>query len=234
MKPPRLLLLAALAGLSGLPGVGAAQSLLLTGAEVSGRGSYAYLGHIAALGDRPLGAGWVVRHWVDRVTYDYRSGAREIDAEALGYAPAVGYLSGGETLSHGLYGGVRLAHTTLSPDDPGNGSRGWRARPFVQADGVWRMRPGVEQQFVASWELGSGEYYLRDRLAVRIGEDLALGPEIVLKGGRNYDGWQFGVVLSKARIAADVGLNLKLGAAGQHGESTAAYIGLELVTILGR
>lgn len=234
MTRQRLFVIAVLACLSGLPGAGAAQSLLLTGAEASGRGSYAYLGHIAALGGRPLGEGWVVRHWVDRVTYDYRSGARVIDAEAFGYAPAMGYLSAGGRFSHGLYGGVRLAHTRLSPDDPGNGSRGWRARPFVQADGVWRMRAGLEQHFVASFELGSGEYYLRDRLAVRIGEGLAVGPELVLKGGRNYDGWQFGVVLSKARIAADVGLNLKLGAAGQRGESTAAYIGVELVTTLGR
>ncbi len=234
MTRQRLFLIAVLTSLAGLPGAGAAQSLVLTGAEASGRGSYAYLGHIAALGDRPLGQGWVLRHWVDRVTYEYRSGAREIEAEAFGYAPAVGYLSAGERLSHGLYGGMRLAHTRLSPDDPGNGSRGWRARPFVQADGVWRLRPGLEQQFVASFELGSGEYYLRDRLAVRIGEGLALGPEIVLKGGRDYDGWQFGVVLSKARVAADLGLNLKLGAAGQRGESTAAYLGVELVKTLGR
>lgn len=234
MTPQRLLLIAALAGVCGLPGAGAAQSLVLAGAEASGRGSYAYLGHLAALGEGPLGAGWAIRHWVDRVTYDYRSGARDIDAEAFGYAPALGYLSAGETLSHGLYGGVRVAHTKLSPDDPGNGSRGWRVRPFVQADGVWRMRPGLEQHFVASYELDSGEYYLRDRLAVRIGEGLAVGPELVFKGGRNYDGWQLGVVLSKARVAADVGLNLKLGAAGQRGESTAAYVGLELVTTLGR
>ena len=127
MNPPSVLLVAALAGIRLAQ---AADNVALAGTEYSGLGSYTYVGVISPLGHEHLGNGFVMRNWLERLTYEYDGAAARIHAERFAYAPALGYqapLAGG---SIAVYGGLRIAHLNLSPNDPGNDEEGHTNRVF--------------------------------------------------------------------------------------------------------
>ena len=209
---------------------GADDQVVLAGTEWSRLGSYTYAGIISPLGEASPGNGLVMRHWLERLTYEYDSSGQEFDAERYGYAPALGYqtaLWGGYA---GIYGGIRLAHTDLSPDDPGNKDEGNTARFFLQADAVTPISAVVENQVVAGFETRYSGYYLRDRLQIQIGQGLTAGPEAVLKGGEDYDGWQAGLSLGGLTPWPGLVLTLRGGISGQSDEDNTGYAGIEFVT----
>lgn len=207
----------------------AAEATVLSGLELAGRNaSYLYAGVLSPLTESADGRRWVVRHWFDRVTYRYDSGGQKIDAEAIAYAPALGYQTRMGDGQFGLYAGLRFAHTRLRPDDPGNVSRGFQNRLFFQTDILSAVAPGIENQLVAQAETGTRGYYLRDRLLLRTRGDGTLGPEIVLKGGRDYQGWQAGLAYGGPSFGQGLHLVLRAGLAGQRGESSGGYGGAEL------
>lgn len=97
----------------------AADNLLLAGTSDSSLGSYSYVGALIPFGHGTLGQGWVMRQWIDRLTYRYDGFVPDIHAHAYGYSPAIGYQWAIGGASHAaLYAGVDLMHTHLSPDDP--------------------------------------------------------------------------------------------------------------------
>jgi len=201
----------------------------LAGSEVSRLGSYTYVGIISPLGNGKLGDGLVMRHWLEYLTYEYETGGRDVDAERFGYAPALGYqtrLWGGYA---GFYGGLRLAHTDLDPNDRDNKDEGNTARFFLQADALTPVGRNAENQLVAELETRYSGYYVRERLMFRLGASLMLGPEAVVKGGEDYDGWQAGLALGGIRVMPGLTLTLRGGVSGQRDQSNSGYAGLEFV-----
>lgn len=222
----------ALAGLCALRVATAGDHVVLAGSEWSRLGGYTYAGVISPLGEGTLGDGLVMRHWLERLTYEYDKDGGTVDAVRYGYAPALGYqapLWGGHV---GGYAGLRLAHANLSPDDPGNRDEGDTARFFLQADAIHPVGAGAENQLVAEFETRYGGYYVRDRLMFRLGNGLSLGPEAVVKGGDDYDGWQAGVSLGGIRLLPALSVTVRAGIAGQRDESNCGYFGVEFVVPL--
>ena len=132
MKRAALLLLALALGSGPLA---AADHVGLAGSEVSGLGSYTYVGIISPLGNGTLGDGLVMRHWLEYLTYEYETGGRDVDAERFGYAPALGYqtrLWGGYA---GFYGGLAWPTRTSIPTTATT-----RTRAIRRASSCRRMR----------------------------------------------------------------------------------------------
>lgn len=206
----------------------AADSLLLTGTEQSPLGDYAYVGVLTPLGRGSLGNGWVMRHWLDRVTYDYDTGNAKVAAQSYGYSPAVGYQQPVGVSRVGIYGAVRIGHTSLSPDDPANVDRGTRARFSVQADAFTPIGTRVENQLIVQAEIGNGGYYARDRLQMRCLQHYAVGPEIVLKGSREYSAMQAGLAFGGISLGKRTALLLRAGAVHQRDRSSEMYAGAEV------
>ena len=206
----------------------AREHVALAGTEYSGLGSYTYLGIISPLGSAELGHGFVMRHWLERLTYQYDSAGVNIDAERYGYAPSLGYQTPLGRGHAGLYAGLRIAHTDLSPNDPGNPEEGHTNRVFLQADADTPIGERAENQLVTSFETRYSDYYVRDRLLFRTGK-LSFGPEVVFKGGRDYNGWQAGLALGGIKLRENLGLLLRGGISAQDGESSTGYGSLELV-----
>lgn len=209
----------------------AADRMALAGTEISGLGSYTYAGIVMPLARSSPERGPAVRHWLERLTYEYDNAGIEHDAERYGYAPAIGWqqpLRGGYVSG---YAGARLAHTDLSPADPGNDDDGTTVRGFLQGDAMLPLGERIENEIVAGFELGYGDYYVRDRLMVRSG-NLRLGPEVVFKGGDDYDGWQAGIALGGLHVSERLQLLVRGGISGQRDESNSAYGSIELLMFM--
>jgi hypothetical protein len=205
-----------------------ADSLVLSGTEWSRFGTYSYLGAITPLGGGSLGDGWVMRQWVDRLTYQYRSGTSDVHAEGYGYAPAFGRQLPIANSHIGLYGAVRIAHTSLDPDDHSNVDRGTHARFSIQAEDYTRVAGWAENQLIASAEIGNGGYFARDRFVLRGPGGFTLGPEVVAKGNRQYDARQFGLALGGLKLGTHVALVLRGGVSDQRGQPSVGYGSIEL------
>jgi hypothetical protein len=214
--------------------VRAADSLLLTGAESSNIGDYAYVGVLMPLGNGDLGNGWVMRHWLDRVTYHYASGARTVDAQSYGYAPAIGYQTPLGRSHIGIAGALRVGNTHLSPDDPSNADHGTRARFSIQAEMTTPFGKSVESQLIAQGQFGNGGYYARERLLIRGFGHYIAGPELVVKGSHEYSAWQAGLTFGGISLGRATIL-LRGGASGQSSHITEPYGGAEIaVNLAGR
>jgi len=173
MRPLALALFTLVAGTTAAH---AAERMALAGTEISGLGSYTYAGIIMPLARSSPDRGLAVRHWLERLTYEYDgAGNIEHDAERYGYAPAIGWQQpfGGGDVSG--YAGARLAHTDLSPDDPGSDDDGTTVRGFLQGDAMLPFGDRIENEIVGGFELRYGDYYVRDRLMVRTGASLRIG-----------------------------------------------------------
>jgi len=222
----RALMLCALGAVAG-PAL-AADKLLLSGAESSHVGDYAYVGLLMPLGNGSLGNGWVARQWLDRVTYHYAGTGAEVSAEGYGYTSAIGYQAPIGRSHVGLSTALRIGNTNLSPDDSANADRGTRARFSIQAEMTTLFGSSVENQLIAQTQLGNGSYYARERLLIRgIGHYIA-GPEMVVKGSREYSAWQAGLTFGGITLGGRTTLLLRGGATGQRGVATEPYLGAEI------
>jgi len=206
----------------------AADTLLLTGTEWSPLGSYTYAGAIQPLGRGSFGQGWVMRHWVDRLTYNYDGAQPDIHAESFGYSPALGFQRAFGSTHAGLYGATRIAHTRLTPDDRGNSDRGTQVRFSIQADAYTPLGDLAENQLIAQAEIGNGGYYVRDQLLFKLLGSYKLGPEIAIKGSEEYKAWQAGAALGGLRLGERVNLLLRGGINQQQGQTREGYVSVEL------
>lgn len=97
--------------------------------------------------------------------------------------------------------GVRLVHTGLSPDDPGNTRRGDRTEAAVSLAGqhgfgAWRLAG------YGSYGVSVRDYYARAELTRAVSPMLRLGGEITAEGDRTYDRRRYGLLLAASRDSA--------------------------------
>jgi hypothetical protein len=205
-------------------------SLFLAGTDQSSLGSYSYLGALVPVGHGQLGDGWVMRQWFDRLTYRYNGSVPDIRAETYGYAPAIGYqwpMSNGRNHA-GLFAGLRVAHTQLTPDDPGNVDRGTRARFSLQGELTSQLGETAQNQFLAQAVFGNGAYFVRERLAWRVFGHYTLGPEAIAKGSREYQAREVGVCFGGIALARRASLLVRGGVDVQPGQPTVGDFSVEL------
>jgi len=222
-----------LAGLMALTVVSEAShaqdSLYFAGGEWSRIGSYTYLGSLMPIGGGSLGNGWVLRQWLDRLTYDYRGATTSIRAEDYGYSPAIGFQSAVLGSKVGLYGAVRIAHTSLDPDDSANTDRGTHGRVSLQGETFTPVAAHGLNQLLAQFEIGNGGYFVRDRLSFHGPGHYDMGPEIILKGNREYRARQYGLTFGGIAFGRRTTALLHAGVADQHGQSIAGYGSIEFL-----
>jgi len=208
----------------------AADNLLLAGSDYSSLGSYTYLGTLTPLGISTLGNGWILRNWVDRLTYRYNGYTPDIHALAWGYSPAIEYqwAMGGSHAA--LSGGLRIAHTHLDPDDPSNVDRGTRLRGTLQGELTSSLGEHFENQFLAAGEFGNGAYLVRDRLPWRLAGHFTLGPEVIFQGSHVYRAHAAGLCFGGIQLTHRISLLVRAGVKEQSGQPTVGDFGLELAT----
>ena len=216
---------------SAAPGALAGEKLFLTGAEGgSGDNYYTFIGLVAPLLDNNLGDGLVQRYWADFFGYRYDSN-QMIEAQTFGVEGMLGYQMSSASAWGGIYAGVRYNDTRLSPDDPGNDTRGEHVWGKGQLEGGMDLAESWKVSGIASYTLGADSFWMRTRLLYRFNEGLSTGPEAIHMGDPSYRAWQFGWVVTGFEPWPKTTIGIKAGARITEGADVDGLVGVELVKI---
>jgi hypothetical protein len=213
-----------------------AESLFLAGGELSEDGGYAYAAALLPFPGSTLGNGFVHRYWVEYLQYEYMGGAANqvIEAKAPGFEAALGYQKANPTGYVGVYAGAFYRDTELSPDDPNSKARGSHLRLRLQVEGEQRFQDTWLVNGIASYVFGQEGYWLRARVLRRVSGALFAGIEGVKQGDPDYEGHQFGAVITGFEPAPRWNLGFKAGVKKIEGRSSNGYVGIELARTFGK
>jgi hypothetical protein len=172
-----------------------AEKLALGGGEVAfgdADSHYLYAGLLVPWPGHRLGDGLVQRYWVDHFSYQYDADGQRIEAEGVGMEGVLGWTVSGERGYAGVYAGLRLVNTELSPDDPSSRVQGTHLRPKALAVGEVVLSPDWRAGGFASFTFGARAYWTTMQLKRRAGGSLFTGPLAVFHGDPDYTAWNAG------------------------------------------
>jgi len=203
----------------------AADSLALTGFDSAKNNGYYYVGFLNAFDGSRLGNGYVQRFWADYLTYQYYNGTADINAKAPGLAYSLGYQKTTDQYSWGAYLGIQGRRTNLTPDDPGNDSRGNRGAAVVALDGRYKLETYLAAELMGNYAANTG-YWSRARIP--IGVTVKTGPEYSIQGNPNYQNQKIGWFVSDIDLGSGFKTGGKVGYSKNNGMGGSIYFGLEL------
>lgn len=217
-----------LASLLAAPLSAHAESVWIGGASFAESTSVGFAGAVFPLPGKRLSDGWSQSLFLDFVRYEYDLGSNRIVGKAKGAKYAIGREW---SLPRGYFGtsfGLSISHTALSPDDPGNRSRGSRTRGVAEMQ--WRSRDEGE------WSTRAyGQYVVAARRSLfngfigkRLDNGLAIGPQVSTNGDPSYRVHGLALAVSGWKLGgADVGAHV--GAQHSEGGDTGPELGLTVV-----
>lgn len=192
-----------------------AESVWVGGASGADTTRVAYLGRIAPLPGRSLSDGWSYSVFVDYVSYKYNSGAQGIQGTAKGIKFSVGHDFRRDYGSLGLSLGAAASRTMLSPDDPGNSSRGSSVHPVGEflwqskADATWRSSAYAQYVF------GARRNFANAFVGRRLSNGIDIGPQVSTSGDPSYRIYGLALALNGWKIGP---LDMGVYAGTQHSE----------------
>jgi len=205
------------------------EKLLLTGAEITSDSSnYFFVGAAIPLPDNTLAHGYVLHLWADFQEYAYVSGATDTNAKVNSISAAIAYHDSGNNYWWNTKVGAVRSDTKLSPDDPGNKSRGSQTDLKLQIGGERHLSATIKINGIIDYITDRHSYWARLRFLTLIDNNLYHGPEIITQGDPSYDAQQLGWVISGIAIQDDSTLGIKAGVR-KGDDSTSGYFGVELV-----
>lgn len=207
----------------------AAENLLFGGAEASGhRARYAQIGVVSALPGSQMGQGWAVRGVVNGLTYKYRGGPGNVEADALGGELTAGYMQSGAKGWWSAFTGPSYRHTDLSPNDPTSDARGGNWGWMIQGEGEYMLSPVFKANLTGNYSIANNNpYWTRARLLYRLAGDMFVGPEGAFQGDSDYNAWQLGAALVGIPLDTNTQMGLKAGVRKTEDFSSSAYVGVE-------
>jgi len=210
----------------------AGEKLFLTGAEGGTSDSYyTFIGLVAPIGNSNLGDGLVQKYWVDFLGYSYDTN-QMIVAQAVGVEAMLGYQMSGSSTRGGIFAGARYNSTSLSPDDPGNNTRGDHVWAKGQLEGEMDLAESLKVSGIASYTFGADSFWMRTRFLYRLNQNLSTGPEAIHMGDPNYRAWQFGWVVTGFEPLPGFKLGLKASARITEGtDDVDGLAGVEIVKV---
>jgi len=203
----------------------AEDSLALAGFESAKNNGYYYVGFLNAFEGSRIGNGYVQRFWVDYLTYQYNNGTSDINAKAPGLSYSLGYQKSTDTQSWGAYLGLQGRRTNLTPDDPGNDSRGNQGSLVIALDGRQKIANNLAVEFMGNYAPNTG-YWSRARIP--IGSTVKTGPEYVIQGNPNYQNQKIGWFISDIDIGSGFKTGVKAGYSKNNSLGGSMYFGLDL------
>jgi len=205
-----------------------ADVLLLSGASSGVTSDYAFAGAIVPFPGTQLGKGPAIRIWGDHLTYTYQAGAQKIKARGWGTALAGVYQFSGSWGWSNLSAGLSYRNTRLSPNDPGNSSRGGHTRLNLQADGGFNLDEDWRLRGLASYTPAIRDYLIQAGIDRSVTERLRLGLETRFQGDRNYEQKSAGAI-AYIRLGSGVEFAPSLGVSHNDDGKTGVYGGLTFV-----
>lgn len=205
---------------------GAADRLLLVGAEAADAAYYSYVGALVPFGQRKDGRGWYQRYWVDAFGYEYDGGPGRVEADAYGVEAALGYGGSDELGWWSVSAGLRHTDTRLEPDDRRANARGSQLGGKLQFDFERKVAQDWRLAGIASYSNEQNGYWVRGRLMHGLAQARTFGVEAVANGNDEADATAAGFVTTFRPGQARITVGLKAGYRFQD-DADGAYGGFE-------
>lgn len=206
-----------------------ADRLFITGVDTTSESSnYAFMGALLPLPDNSLAHGFVIHLWTDYLEYSYDSWPSRISAKANSISVALAYHDSGDGYWWNAKAGASHANTRLTPDDPGNNSRGAVNDLKLGLAGEYNINPDYKINGILDYGVDRESYWSRLRILGRLHENMFTGPEVIYMGDPSYDIQQFGWAIEGIPVFEQSSIGIKGGIRKDDG-STSRYIGIDLV-----
>lgn len=165
---------------------------------------YAYLGGVHALNGDINQEGWLVRALIGGGEADYSAGGAigNVDADLFDADLMVGYQIFEGRNRYTGYVGVHYHDTDLSPNDPGNSTRGDEFGAKIQLEANSWIGDFWNLGAIGSYSTANDAYWARARLGYDWGGGWLIGPEGVVGGDDEYDEQRIGVFVGGIQLGA--------------------------------
>jgi hypothetical protein len=213
--------LLALALLSPMPALHAADQLVLAGATGAEGNHYNYLGYIQAFGGELDASGFRARAWADTLEYEYGLATLgKVEADAVGGKLMVGYQWVGASDTFAVWGGAIYRDTDLTPNDPNNESAADTVDGTLLAEYSHKFGTGASILMAAGGEPGFDSYWTRFFPAFHFGKSVKVGPDASWMGGESWRKQQMALTVDGIPLGGGVHLSL---AGGRERDQTQVY-----------
>lgn len=206
--------------------------MVFAGGDIAGNhGRYGDIGLIGALpGDNTLGNGWVYRVMGEGIGYAYKDGInREIEGTAFGGEISLGYQQSYSDKSWwAAYAGPSYKHTSLSPNDLNNDTRGGQFGFRTQLEGELYFSPNFKFNAAGTYGFGYDAYWTRARLLWAPFSTFYVGPEFVYQGDENFSEYSVGAVVNTIILDEGTDIGFKGGYRKNEDLDGTGYGGVEL------
>ena len=180
-------------------GAHAADTSVFAGISGTSHSTFGYLGGVKAINHDLSQNGILLRGLVYYGEYDYDTTAvtqGKVDGKATGAELGIGYQWANPNNRISLYASVDHQDHHLSPNDTKNSVRGGDTGAAVQAEAE-TLDTAWYGGFIEKYSTANDSYWVRGRVGYVLG-NMALGPEAILAGNKEYDESRLGVFLNTA------------------------------------
>lgn len=227
----KILVSALLALLASSTQASAYNYMVFAGGDIAGNnGRYGDIGLIGALpGDsNTLGNGWVFRAMGEGLSYAYEKGPTEIEGTAFGGEVSLGYQRSYSDKSWwAAYAGPGYKHTSLSPNDFDNDSRGSEFGFRTQLEGELYFTPDFKANLAATYGFGYDAWWSRARLLYAPMGTFFVGPEFVYQGDEEFTEYSIGAVVNTIIVDEGTDIGFKGGYRKNEDLDGTGYGGIE-------
>ena len=213
----------------------AADTSVFAGLSSANRSTFGYLGGVKAINHDLSQSGVLLRGLVYYGEYDYDTTAvtqGKVDGKATGAELGVGYQWANPNNRISLYASIDHQDHRLSPNDTQNSVRGGETGAAVQAEAE-TLNTAWYGGLIGKYSTANDSYWVRGRVGYVFG-NMALGPEAILAGNKEYDENRLGVFLNAA-VSKATTLSFSVGARKSEGNRSlssqkGAYGGVSVAT----
>jgi hypothetical protein len=204
-------------------------SLLISGVQRSGEGSFSYVGFLKPLMGGRLGNGWYSKASLSHLTYRYGTESFGMPVRATGSAPAIELGLGHVFEAASWRADVALAtgarYTRVTPNTIEAGDRGWTALLAPQFALGWSATERVDAELIGNYTFGPDTYFGRSRVLMKTAPSWQIGAEAGQTGGPEHRHWFSGLVLA-TNIAPGTKLDVSAGRLHARGGAKSNYLAL--------
>jgi len=215
-------------GLASVPA--AADTVAFTGLNARENSLYAYAGGVTALNGNLGMDGFLLRGVVGYGDYSYQAGTT-VDGELWQFDATVGYQVYSDSVRLSAYAGYNYQDHSLSPNDPGNSTRGGHSGFIGQLELETLQSQAYYLSGMGSYSTANDSYWTRGRAGFRMG-DFVLGGEAVFDGHNEYNARRFGgfaMIQTMMGFSIDVAIGHSHASGSQGGDGVYGSAGISVV-----
>ncbi|MDA9221349.1 cellulose biosynthesis protein BcsS [Methylophilaceae bacterium] len=205
-------------------------SFFIMGTQYSSTSTSSYMGVILPFHGSQMGNGYVHRLFLDYQEYQYNKNTTTIQAKAPGLSYSIGYQGSMDAGHYGVFMGMNLKDTNLSPDDTDNKGSGFKTDPIVGVELDKNIMESFNAAMYANYTLGRRAYWSKFKLKSN-SIPLHPGVEFTIQGDATYTKRQAAISINDLDIVGgDYRFNISAGYSEVNSTNGKFLFGIEMGT----